>query len=306
MSGSCGHLVIERQVCSDERDYPGLVFAEEGLSFEEAMQRYVQETLERQIHGRIPKDPHPEPSRPWRRQWEAQEERHRVLQKRRQEDADWKQAKANQRQARLRDRRLPKAKREQQREAWRVEQMEWQQRCEQRRQQQQSRKAENQAWHERNRQLKAELQLPVQSWVPVLIVIDNCTRRCLGLPVFRSGSKVTSQEVTEALAGLLPEGLRFLICDQGANLRTKRMADFAQEKDFLQVLIYRHRPQSNGIAERFVRTFKQWLRLESWHSITELKECISRFQPEYNDRPHLGLAIPGLSPNEFANRIGLM
>jgi hypothetical protein len=26
----------------------------------------------------------------------------------------------------------------------------------------------------------------------------------------------------------------------------------------------------------------------------------------YNDRPHQGLGIPGLSPNEFADRIWLM
>jgi hypothetical protein len=30
------------------------------------------------------------------------------------------------------------------------------------------------------------------------------------------------------------------------------------------------------------------------------------FLLEYNDRPHQGLSIPGLSPNEFAQRIWLM
>jgi hypothetical protein len=34
-----------------------------------------------------------------------------------------------------------------------------------------------------------------------------------------------------------------------------------------------------------------------------LETLISEFVPFYNDRPHKGLAIPGLSPNEFANRI---
>jgi hypothetical protein len=27
---------------------------------------------------------------------------------------------------------------------------------------------------------------------------------------------------------------------------------------------------------------------------------------EYNNRPHQGLGLPGLSPNEFANRIWLL
>ncbi len=35
----------------------------------------------------------------------------------------------------------------------------------------------------------------------------------------------------------------------------------------------------------------------------ELAALLERFGDEYNDRPHQGLAVPGLSPNEFARRI---
>jgi hypothetical protein len=43
----------------------------------------------------------------------------------------------------------------------------------------------------------------------------------------------------------------------------------------------------------------------SWNDVEALRLCLLQFLPEYNDRPHQGLAIPGLSPNEFNKRIWL-
>ena len=60
---------------------------------------------------------------------------------------------------------------------------------------------------------------------------------------------------------------------------------------------------SNGIAERFVRTLKEWLRDKSWQSPEELAELLKQFRLEYNDRPHQGIPIAGLSPNEYASRL---
>jgi transposase InsO family protein len=64
--------------------------------------------------------------------------------------------------------------------------------------------------------------------------------------------------------------------------------------------------RSNGIAERFVRTLKEWLAARSWSGVEGLEPLLAQFAGEYNDRPHQGLGIPGLSPNEFAARFWLL
>jgi transposase InsO family protein len=302
VSGSSGHLVIAPRAAGKDRcRWPGQVFGEAELSYEEAMQQYVHATQDRQAHQRTPRNPPVEAPARWRQEWEARSERHAVRQRRQQEDADWREAKAHYRAERLASQQLCKGERSQQQGAWPRLQ-------EQRRARRQERKLENQAWHERNRHLKegALAQPQERSWIAILVVTDNCTRQCLGLPLFRRGAKATSQEVLAALQLLLPSELQFLISDQGAHFRTKWMAQLAEEEDFQHVLVYRHRPESNGIAERFVLTLKGWLRNHSWQSADELEVLLKGFQPEYNDRPHQGLGIPGLSPNEFAHRIWLM
>lgn len=309
MSGSSGHLVIQRVAEAEERPgWPGQVFGEADLTYEAAMQQYVQTTQDRQVHACTPRTSQVEAPTRWRQEWEGRAERYAVLQQRKQEDADWKAAKAHHRADRLAFQQLSKAERRQQLATWQAKQAAWRQRRDQRHLCQQARQAENRAWHARNRKLKAGTFAEPQerSWVAILVVTDNCTRQCLGLPLFRGGPKVTSQEVLDALRQLLPDQLQFLISDQGKHFRTNKVALLAEERDFFHVLIYRHRPQTNGIAERFVLTLKQWLRNHSWLAVNDLENLLKCFQPEYNDRPHQGLGIPGLSPNEFANRIWLM
>jgi transposase len=183
---------------------------------------------------------------------------------------------------------------------------------EQRRQHQDKRRAqlaqrekEDEQWRSKRKSIRERLaELPiVTSWFAILVIIDNCTRVCYGLPLFITGAKVTAEEVVNALQSLLPPELMFLISDRGVHFRAKVFEALAKNKEFLHVFTARHRPQSNGIAERFVRTLKEWLADKTWSSEEELLALLSEFQAMYNERPHQGIPVSGLSPNEYARRI---
>jgi transposase InsO family protein len=128
----------------------------------------------------------------------------------------------------------------------------------------------------------------------------------LGLPLFVAGPRVTAEMIVEALGLLLPPELQFLISDRGTHFRANAFKALVLSEAFIHVLIARHRPQSNGIAERFVRTLKEWLADKAWRDDQALAMLLQQFLAEYGDRPHQGLALPGLSPDEFAKRIWLM
>jgi transposase InsO family protein len=79
-----------------------------------------------------------------------------------------------------------------------------------------------------------------------------------------------------------------------------------RSEEFIHVFIARHRPQSNGIAKRIVRSLKECPATKSWNHDDELAELLAEFIDHCNDRPHQSLAIPGLSLNEFVGRIRLI
>jgi transposase InsO family protein len=309
VSGSSGRLVVERIRSQDEEpQWPGQVFAEAGLDYEEAMRQYAEATRDRLVHRRVERTLKLEEPTRWRKEWEGRTERYQVRQQRKQEDLDWKVAKAQWRKTRQAYQTLTRAERREQKVTYESAKKAWQHLRQQRQEAIENRKRENLAWHQRNQALKTELPTTAETrtWIAILVVTDNCTRQCLSLPVFRSGSKLTSAEVIAALQVILPTELQFLISDQGTHFRSNSFTQFAEDEDFIHVPVYRHRPETNGIAERFILTLKNWLRNKSWDTLVGLEEWLAEFLPSYNDRPHQGLAIPGLSPNEFAQRIWLM
>jgi transposase InsO family protein len=184
----------------------------------------------------------------------------------------------------------------------------WRAVCQQRQQQRPPREREDAAWRACRQALRERLagSAVITAWIAMLVISDNCTRQCLGLPLLVAGSKVTAAMVVRALRTLLPEDLQFLITDRAVHFSAQVFEQLAAEQQLIHVVSAADGAQSTGIAERFVRTLKEWLADKVWTSAQELTALLERFRSEYNDRPHQGLGIPGLSPNEFAERIWLM
>jgi transposase InsO family protein len=109
--------------------------------------------------------------------------------------------------------------------------------------------------------------------------------------------------VVAALRPLLPPELQFVISDNGPQFIAEAFAGLAQERSFLHVRIAPRRACTNGIAERFVRTLKEWLETQTWNSPEELTALLAEFIVYYNDRPHQGAELDGLSPNEYTRRL---
>ena len=307
VSGSSGHLVVEHiRPPGEEPDWPGRIFADSGLDYEECMHRYAAATRDRLVHTRTERSVDLDQPSVWRQATQARIERYKIKQQWKREDTAWKAAKAEWRNVRQAYQALTRSERQAQ--AYQTAQQAWETVRQKRQEALEKRKKDNETWHQHNREHQAASTNPAATctWLAILVVTDNCTRQCLGLPLFRTGPKVTSVEVTTALQTILPDELQFLISDQGAHFRTKAFAQLTENADFVHIPVYRHRPESNGIAERFVLTLKAWLRNRSWQGADALLNHLVDFLPEYNDRPHQGLSIPGLSPNELANRIWLM
>jgi len=313
VSGSSGHLVVERQKDPQQvPTWPGLIFSDPQRDYEEAMQAYLTATTDRLLRLRgeiVPLTGRKAEKQALRREEEAlREARYAVRERRKQEDLAWRTLRKQLKAEREAHQALSKPERHQQhlvRENW---QQRWQTAWEQRREQLQVRETEDLTWRTQRQKLRERTSVDQQKtdWLAILVITDNCTRQCLGLPLFEAGAHVTSQMVVQALEVLLPAELKYLISDQGSHFRTRMFADFAERQGFIWVPVARHRPESNGIAERFVRTLKEWLADLAWLSSQELEALLAIFLSEYNERPHQGLPIPGLSPNEFARRIWLM
>lgn len=319
VSGSSGRLVVERTPEEAEKQWPGRVFEEEQLSYQEAMLKFVaaSEAKEKGAAGQSPEEkevgPQPASLKETRRslkkeQQQLQNERRQVREQRKLEDRAWKEARKQAKAQQETYHSLDKSQRREQRQVKQAQDKQWRLVRDQRRALLENRQQDDLAWRQKRNRLRERLaELPVVTcWIAILVVVDNCTRQCLGLPLFVAGPKVTAEMVVDALRLLLPPELQFLISDRGIHFKADVFKTLRLSEEFIHVLIARHRPQSNGIAERFVRTFKEWLADKSWTDDQQLAALLQQFLQEYNDRPHQGLPFPGLSPNEFANRIWLM
>jgi transposase InsO family protein len=294
-----------------ERTWPVQVFEDLEVAYGAAMHEFVRRSAPRtprRTAARAAQRPRPQAAEQAARRTQREQQRLLavqrvpVLQQRAQADAVW-QAACHARRAAQR----PAQWTPRQAAAWRAAEDHWLLLREQRQVTLAQRAQEDIQWQADQEQVPAQFAPPAAKppWIAILVVTDNCTRRCLGLPLFTAGPKVTAEVIIAALRALLPAEVQFLISDRGTHFTAQHFAQFAQEEDFVQVLIARHRPQSNGIAERFVRTLKEWLADRAWSGAEALALLLAQFRSEYNARPHQGLALPGLSPDEFAARFWL-
>ena len=326
VSGSSGRLVVERPAAARAAPtWPGQACDDPNRDYAEAMAAFV--AASRAVPAPPPSEAAAAPSDRAARRALHQEEaalrvaRHQMRHQRRQDDVAWQTLRQQHRAASppppsrppsrppsprpapARPGRRPgtdRAARQAEVARWRV--LRAQRRAEHARRQQ-----EDAAWRQARQQLRGRLTgLTVTAWIAILVITDNCTRQCLGLPLFVTGPKVTADLIVAALRALLPADLLCLISDRGGHFTAQVFEQLAHDQGFVHVVIARHRPESNGIAERFVRTLQEWLADQAWTTAAEVAALLDQFRREYNDRPHQGLALPGLSPNEFADRLWLL
>lgn len=292
--------------------YPGQVFADPGLSYDEAMNAYADQRAQVEAKATQTEE---DPLKAERAALRTDEEKlrleRRVLrQQRDKEDEDWRAYRQSRRSFNRwwdsLDKEVKAIFHHQKLAADTV----WRRRLAQRRAQKQKREAQDGEWRRARqdiRQQKAALDEKVQAlalqWVAILVILDNCARQCLALPLFTAGKHVTANMVVAALRKVLPDSLRFLISDNGAQFIAQAMADLATELSFRHVRISPRRAKTNGIAERFVRTLREMLTRYSWQTVEELLALLPKMIVEYNDCPHQGKELKGLSPNEYARRL---
>ena len=238
--------------------------------------------------------------------------RRRLRLERRQADEIWRKYRQERQRYLQAWRKLSRAQKRQHRSDYDAAAAQWRVQKAARQMVQQAGQVEDEGWRQARQDLHNSRQPvdplntpPGHVWLAILVIVDNCTRRCLGLPLFTAGAHVTSDMVIAALRHLLPAELQFLISDNGPQFKADVFTELARTANFIHVRIAPRRPCTNGIAERFVQTLKDWLAQRTWTTPEELACLLTEFLAFYNDRPHQGTELNGLSPNEYTRRLAI-
>jgi transposase InsO family protein len=124
----------------------------------------------------------------------------------------------------------------------------------------------------------------------IMPVIDEFTRRCLGILVAHS---ITGSDVISFLEELfelhgLPAGIR---SDNGSEFAGRKMDSFLTHNGVERLLIQPGAPWENGYTESFnSRLRDEILNYEEFYSLLEAQVYVEEFRVRYNDhRPHGGL-----------------
>jgi putative transposase len=137
----------------------------------------------------------------------------------------------------------------------------------------------------------------VDGWCSLVPVIDCCTREVLGWELSHTARAKTAERALEtALIGRFgwvrgaPEGM-MIRSDNGLVFGSKLYRRLIREYRLRQEYITPYTPEENGLAERFMRSFKEecaWA--NRFESIEEARSKIAKWIDWYNtDRPHQAL-----------------
>lgn len=132
----------------------------------------------------------------------------------------------------------------------------------------------------------------------VLNVVDEYTRRCLGIHVARN---IGARDLTKILADLFvkhgrPGAIR---SDNGREFISAELADWLKAQSVGQIFIEKGAPQQNAYVERFNGTMRnEQLNGELFQTVLEARVVLEQWVAMYNTiRPHRGLN--GLTPQAF-------
>lgn len=133
----------------------------------------------------------------------------------------------------------------------------------------------------------------------ILSIVDNYSKKCLGLAVGKSmkGADVVDQlEGIKLLEGLIPERIQ---CDNGSEFISKEVDRWAYENGVTLDFSRPGKPTDNPYVESFNGKFRDECLSVNWFlSLDDAKEKIHSWKNDYNFfRPHSSLE--DLSPEEF-------
>jgi putative transposase len=137
----------------------------------------------------------------------------------------------------------------------------------------------------------------------MLTVVDTYTRESLAIEVDTSLSGARVARVLDRVIGERGAGPAEIIMDNGPELTSKALDQWAYERGVQLRFIQPGRPQQNGYVESFNGKFRDECLNEHWFlSLYEAREKVEAWRVEYNrERPHSSLQ--NLTPEEFRRSI---
>lgn len=123
----------------------------------------------------------------------------------------------------------------------------------------------------------------------VVVLVDHCTSECLGL---HAPVRATRFEATEPLRQATPGSFGAYLqgCATGLKLRHDHGSQFMSEHVQAELRFlgiesspaFVRQPEGNGCAERFIRTLKELLWIETLDTLAELQAALGAFRQRYD------------------------